>query len=128
MVKKNIKDISVLIVDDNLVNQKVVSFNIQRLGLIPHIAENGKIALNKFQETPYDLVLMDIMMPVMDGLEATRKIRSLEAGKQAVIIAISANYIEEERDNYLSNGLDDIIPKPLDFSKLQYLLTQYFEF
>jgi len=130
-VKKNIRDISVLIVDDNLINQKVLSYSILRYGAKFFFANNGQIAVDKYAEIHYELILMDINMPVMDGLEATRNIRNFEKIhnlKASVIVAISANYIEEEREKYLSYGLDEIIHKPLDFNKFKFNLSNYFEF
>ena len=129
-MKRKIKEISVLIVDDNLVNRQVMSFNMQRYGIIPDHAENGKIAFEKYCQQPYDLVLMDIMMPVMNGLDSTKSIRNFEhlnGFPRALIIAISANFMDENKEEYISYGLDYILKKPINFKEFDELLKKYFE-
>ena len=130
-MKKNIKDISVLIVDDNLVNRQVLNFNMQRYGIQPNNAENGKKAFEKFCKHPYDLVLMDIMMPVMNGLDSTKNIRDYERNhnlEETLIIAISANFLDENREEYMAYGLNYIMRKPLDFKAFDTLLHKHFNF
>lgn len=130
-MKKSIKEIKVLIVDDNLVNRQVLSFNMQRFGLKPDQAENGKVAFEKYCQNLYDLVLMDIMMPVMNGLEATKSIRNFENFNDynpSLIIAVSANFLKENTEEYLSYGLNFILNKPVKFKELDLILEKYFEF
>lgn len=130
-MKKNIKEAKIMIVDDNSVNRQVLLFTIAKYGIKPLIAENGQVALEKYIQNPCDLVLMDIMMPVMDGLDATKSIRNHENEnnlKRSNIIAISANFQEEDYDHYLSMGLDKITKKPLNFKELDTWLKEQFEF
>ena len=130
-MKKNIKEISVLIVDDNLVNRQVLNFNMQRYGIQPDNTENGKKAFEKYCECPYDLILMDIMMPVMNGLDSTKHIRDYENKHhldKALIIAISANFLDENREEYMEYGLDYIMKKPLNFKAFDTLLHEHFYF
>jgi CheY-like chemotaxis protein len=110
----SLKDANVLLVEDNLINQKIVILSLK--GMIKNIdvALNGKEALEKFGTTRYDIILMDIQMPVMDGIIATKKIREIEAATniQTPIIAITANALTGDRENYLAVGMNDYISKP----------------
>lgn len=114
--------IKILIAEDNPVNQKVTSFPFIKRGITPDIAENGKLAINLYKQKRHEVVLMDIHMPEVDGVEATKEIRKFEKEnniKAAKIIAVTANILLEERELYLSYGLDEIVPKPVDFKTLQ---------
>jgi signal transduction histidine kinase/CheY-like chemotaxis protein len=110
------RGLRILLAEDNLINQRVALMVIQKMGFSADIAVNGKIAVEKFSQSPYDLILMDIMMPEMDGLEATRHIRDLEKErnphKQVRIVALTANAMKEDREKCLSAGLDDYLSKP----------------
>lgn len=123
--------IRVLLVEDNIINQKITLFSLQKSGFVQSdLADNGKIAVELYKKAPYDLVLMDIQMPIMDGVEATEKIRQFELENElpkAVIIAITANVMMEEKAEYGSAGLDDIIPKPLIFEDFLSTINKYFE-
>jgi signal transduction histidine kinase/DNA-binding response OmpR family regulator len=108
----------VLLVEDNAVNQMISRKYIQTLGLNATIAHDGQVALDtlKNAETPFDLILMDCQMPVLDGFEATRKIRTGEAGDRYLntpIIAMTANAMKGDRERCLEAGMDDYISKPL---------------
>ncbi len=126
----NPANIRVLLVEDNLINQKVTLFSLNKSGFVKSdLAENGKAAVDMYKKAPYDLVLMDIQMPIMDGVEATQRIRQYEEEeklKKAVIIAITANVMAEEKAEYMESGLDDIIPKPLVFEDFLSTLNKYF--
>jgi len=110
----DLKDSNVMLVEDNLINQKIVVLSIQKLVKNIDIANNGKEALDKFGLTKYDLILMDIQMPVMDGILATKKIRELEAStnQHTPIIAITANALAGDKENCLAAGMNDYISKP----------------
>jgi len=111
--------LSILIVDDNKTNQKLGVLVLKRLGYTAVIAENGKQALEMQSDSAYDAILMDIEMPVMDGVEATRQIRQLGNGRaNPYIIAMTANAMEGDRERYLSAGLDGYISKPLRINEL----------
>ncbi len=103
-----------LVAEDNEVNQKVAGLMLGRLGQRPDIVANGQEALEAVRRTDYDLVLMDVQMPVMDGLEATRRIRTeLPAERQPRIVAMTANALVEHRTESLEAGMDDHLAKPV---------------
>lgn len=109
-----LKDSNILLVEDNLINQKIVILSIQKLVKNIDIANNGKEALDKFGTSKYDIILMDIQMPVMDGILATKKIREIEAStnQHTPIIAITANALAGDKENCLAAGMNDYISKP----------------
>ena len=100
MIKKLTNPLSVLLVEDNFLNQKLIYLNLTKLGFQIEIANNGKEALDKLEDTQYDLILMDLMMPVMDGLETTIQIRELEksTGRHTPIIGLTANTYDADRE------------------------------
>jgi CheY-like chemotaxis protein len=114
--KKSIalKDAKILLVEDNVINQKIVLLSLTKLVNKIDVAANGKVALEMYDRSDYDLILMDIMMPVMDGIVATKKIRAIEsAGDEHIpIIAVTANALAGDRENCLAAGMDDYIAKP----------------
>lgn len=116
---------AILVVDDNLVNRQVVLMMLKKLGLRAEEAVNGKEALQSLEKKPYDLVLMDIQMPEMDGLEATRLIRMRESGKNTPIIALTAHNMEKDREDCFKAGMNDFLPKPLDYEALKNTLKKH---
>ena len=117
--------ISILLAEDNAVNQKVALSMLKRLGLRADVAENGLLALQRMREQEYDLVLMDMQMPEMDGLEATRRIRDeFPPARQPRIIAVTANAMKGDRERCLEVGMDDYISKPLRKEDLQSALQR----
>jgi CheY-like chemotaxis protein len=119
-VRKDLKDIKVLLVEDNPINQKITLLTLKPLVSIIDTAANGKEALDKFGSSSYDLILMDIQMPVMNGLVAVEKIRALEISTNAhiPIIAITANAMLGDREKCIYAGVDDYISKPFQPSAL----------
>ena len=118
----------VLVVEDNAVNQKVAQGLLKKFGIQVDIAANGQEALNTLENLPFDLVLMDCQMPVMDGYEATQKIRLPESkvlNQRISIVAMTANSMQGDRDKCLSVGMDDFISKPVNPSKLQEALKRW---
>jgi signal transduction histidine kinase/DNA-binding response OmpR family regulator len=109
--------LNILIAEDNLVNQKLAERVLTKLGYKPEKALNGEEALFAHEKRNYDLILMDMQMPVMDGLEATGKIRLLP-GPQPVIIATTANALAEDKEVCLRAGMDDYISKPIKVEDL----------
>jgi CheY-like chemotaxis protein len=111
---KELKDVNILLVEDNSINQKITLLTLKPLVNIIDTAINGKEALDKFGTSTYDLILMDIQMPVMSGLVATEKIRALESttNEHVPIIAITANAMLGDKERCLSAGMDDYISKP----------------
>ena len=104
----------VLIVEDNPVNQRVARALLERLGVTPDIAANGREALESVLRQPYDFIFMDLHMPEMNGLDATREIRRLvPPAQQPVIIALTASTTTQDREACLASGMDDFLPKPI---------------
>lgn len=119
------RKLDVLLVEDNLLNQKFAMTTMKRVGHEVELAENGKIALDKFRNKHYDLILMDIAMPVMDGMEAARQIREIEREKvQAMskqeadsftpvqIVAVTAHIMMADKEKCLAVGMNDFLAKP----------------
>jgi PAS domain S-box-containing protein len=116
------KSVRILLAEDNITNQQVATGLLKKFGFV-HVkmAINGTKVVKAFEEDSYDLVLMDIQMPEMDGLEATRQIRKIESAsdrKRIPIIAMTAHAMKEDRDKCLSAGMDDYVSKPIDPKKL----------
>lgn len=109
--------LQILIAEDNPINQKLSTRVLNKLGYEVDVASNGKEAIDAFIDMKYDLILMDVQMPDMDGLEATKKIRTLP-GKQPVIIAMTANAMQGDREMCLKAGMDDYISKPVNLEEL----------
>jgi len=115
----------VLLVEDNAINQQVAQEILQEARIEVEIASNGQIAIDKIRAAHYDLVLMDMQMPVMDGLEATRKIRKTHTHAQLPILAMTANAMRAERDKCRAAGMDDHITKPIDPEHLWKVLQRW---
>ena len=112
-------DTRLLVVEDNAVNQLVAKRLLTKLGYVVDTAADGLEAVNSVRAQEYDLILMDLQMPRMDGFEATRRIRSMgEAGARVPIVALTANALPEHRDRCLADGMDDFVSKPFDFQAL----------
>ncbi|MDT0456877.1 response regulator [Streptomyces sp. DSM 41527] len=104
----------ILLAEDNLVNQQLIVRMVRKIGHSVDTVGNGAEALESLQHTRYDVVLMDVQMPVVDGLDASRRIhRSLSAAERPYIIALTANAMSEDRDACLAAGMDDYLRKPL---------------
>jgi signal transduction histidine kinase/CheY-like chemotaxis protein len=114
----------VLIVDDDAVNRRLCVLQMAKLGLLAEAAESGSEAVSRCRENPYDAVIMDIQMPGMDGLEATRRIRELSSGHPP-IIAFTANVMPDDRAKCLAAGMDDYLSKPLQLDDLATALSRW---
>ena len=110
--------LNILIAEDNLINQQVILYILQKLGYEPVIVENGKQAVDAALDTGYDIIFMDLQMPEMDGLEATRLIRQSELVDQPVIIALTANTMEGDEEECLKAGMNDYVGKPVKLEEL----------
>jgi PAS domain S-box-containing protein len=120
--------IRVLLVEDNLVNQKVAAALLKKLGCQLEIAGNGAEALNQLAARHFDVVLMDCQMPVMDGFEATRRLRAGEIGetmRRVPIIAMTANAMQGDREACLASGMDDYLAKPVSNAALKAALARW---
>jgi two-component system sensor histidine kinase/response regulator len=115
----------VLLAEDNKINQVVALGHLEDAKLSVDLAENGEIAVRKVRDNNYDLVLMDVQMPVMDGLEATRVIRSDPRFRSLPIIAMTASAMAADRDLCLEAGMDDHISKPIDPNHLRDVLLRW---
>jgi len=115
-----LENASVLLVEDNLINQKIVILSLKKMVKNIEIASNGKEALDKFGTSKYDIILMDIQMPIMNGIVSTRKIREIEASttSHTPIIAITANALLGDREECIEAGMDDYISKPFQIEVL----------
>jgi CheY-like chemotaxis protein len=108
----------VLLAEDNPVNQQVAVAMLVKRGHEVHVSSNGREALHAVQERDYDVVLMDIQMPEMDGFEATHAIRALPKGKDLPIIGLTAHALSGERERCLSHGMTDYLAKPFKAHEL----------
>lgn len=116
--------LSILIAEDNLMNQKIVGKILNKLGYEPKMTNNGKEVLEEVSNKYYDMILMDVQMPEMDGLEATKMIRVC-LSNQPVIIAMTANTLQGDREVCLRAGMDDYICKPVNLEELVNLLEKW---
>jgi CheY-like chemotaxis protein len=116
----------VLLAEDSATNRKVIEASLERLELDVESAVNGVEAVEMAAQKYYDLILMDIAMPKMSGLEATRKIRSGEGkSHRSRIIAITANAFEEDKENCIAAGMDDFISKPINIAHFRELASRW---
>lgn len=119
------KDNIVLIAEDNLLNQRVLQVFFKNLPIQVHVVENGKLAVEKTKELHPDLILMDLHMPEMSGLEATKVIRQIKEFADLPIVAISADAFIQQQQNALEAGMNDYLTKPIDLRKLKDILVEY---
>lgn len=121
--------ISILLADDNVINRQVVQLQLKKLGMTEvHIVSNGEEASEAFLNNKYSMILMDSMMPVMDGLEATRHIRALEQDKKwhpTPIIAMTGNVMDGEKEKCFEAGMDDFIGKPFTLEALNNVIQKW---
>jgi len=119
------RHVRILLVEDNPINQEVALELLAGAGLKADLAVNGKKAVEMAAEQTYDLILMDMQMPVMDGLQATRLIRKSANGKQIPILAMTANAFGEDRQRCLEAGMNDHVAKPVDPENLYAMLIKW---
>jgi PAS domain S-box-containing protein len=119
--------LNILLVEDNPVNQKVALGYLSRLGYQADAVANGQEAIEAVRERPIDFVLMDLQMPVMDGLEATVRIRTdLPKDRQPLIVALTANAMPGDRERCLAAGMNDYLSKPIKLEELQSMIQRHF--
>ena len=116
--------VRILMAEDNGINQRVGKLILQRAGFSIDLVADGSEALQAHRSNPYDLILMDCQMPVMDGFEACRHIRELEQ-RQPIIIAVTANALVGERDRCLDAGMDDYLSKPFQAEQLVAIVRKW---
>jgi PAS domain S-box-containing protein len=117
--------LQVLLVEDHPVNQQLATKLLTRWGHQVTVADNGQVALDLLAHRRFDLVLMDMMMPVMGGLQATQRFRAMEQGPRTPVIAMTAKAMQEDREQCLAAGMDDYISKPIDIAEFQRLVQRY---
>lgn len=123
MVSPSSDQLKVLVVDDDELNQRMMRLILMREGHDVHIAVNGMDALNAVGSYEYDIILMDLQMPVMDGIEASRRIReSMAGGRNAYIVALTASYLPEKGQELFDAGIDNYIAKPFEIEHLRQML------
>ena len=118
--------LSVLLAEDNPVNQKVATRFLERLGYRADCVVNGLEAVVALNQRHYDLVFMDLQMPEMDGLEASRRIRGLPLERQPKIVALTANAMQGDRELCLAAGMDDYVTKPVKMHEIAAAIRRQF--
>ncbi|WP_456391598.1 ATP-binding protein [Nitratifractor sp.] len=127
-VSRDFSGIRILVAEDNVVNQKLILALLDSLGIEVTLAVNGEEALELRKNGEYDMILMDIQMPVMGGIEATREILAYEKEQRVPhipIIALTANALQGDREKYLKEGMDEYISKPIDVAHLSELISLF---
>lgn len=119
----------VLLVDDNLLNQKLLTINLSKLNCIVTVANNGLEGVEFYKQQQFDVILMDLMMPIMDGYEASREIRKIEDEEKSrgytPIIAFTANTLNNDFEKCLENGMDYLMEKPFNAYKFVEILESF---
>ncbi|RLA81635.1 MAG: hybrid sensor histidine kinase/response regulator [Epsilonproteobacteria bacterium] len=118
----------ILVTEDNIINQKLISRILQEHGITVDIANNGLESFEMRRNNSYDLIFMDIQMPVMDGIEATHEILDYEEDEEAThipIVALTANALKGDRERFMGEGMDEYITKPIETSELLYILNKF---
>ena len=121
-------DAKVLVTEDNIINQKLIKRILEEHGITVDIANNGLESFEKRRSGNYDLLFMDIQMPVMDGIEATHEILDYEEDEELPhipIVALTANALKGDRERFLSEGMDEYITKPIETTELLYVLNKF---
>jgi CheY-like chemotaxis protein len=117
-------EMKILVAEDNLNNQKVIRLLLRRLGIEPFIVANGQEAVNAVAASDYDVVFLDIQMPIMDGLQASRTIRTLpHLKKRPFLVALTANAFQEDRDAASAAGMDAYLSKPVTLNHLRDMIS-----
>lgn len=122
-VVAELSHLNVLVAEDNATNRMLIKALLAKQNIVPDFAENGLEAVRMVSEKSYDLVLMDIQMPFLDGMEATKQIRA--AGFVFPIVALTANALDGEREKLLAIGMDDYLSKPIDVAELTRVIQHY---
>lgn len=127
IIKKMDHKLEVLVAEDNLINQKIVMANLKKMGHKVDVASNGQIAIELFKQKAYDIILMDVQMPEVNGIEATQTIRQIEEneGRNPIyIVAMTANVLKEDIEHYLEIGMNTCLSKPFKVEELVNILDQ----
>jgi CheY-like chemotaxis protein len=122
--------LNILVAEDNVINQKLAVALLKKMGHEATLAGNGHEALDLWECGSFDLIMMDVQMPEMDGTEATARIRAKEklTGAHIPIIAMTAYAMSGDRDRYLSTGMDEYITKPVSYKRMEQAIARFFSF
>ncbi len=121
-------NLKALIVEDNPINQKMIKYTLKNIGIDCDMADNGQIGVDMRLKNHYDIIFMDIQMPIMNGVEATQTILRYEKERNLPhipIVAVTANALKGDREKFLSDGMDDYVSKPIDFNRLVTVLRKF---
>src|SRR5512134_3973891 len=122
---ENADPLRILVVDDDLLSQHLMRILLAREGYHVEVASNGLEAFDVIQRQRFDIVFMDLQMPMMDGLETSRRIREWEAGQQhTFIVALTASYFADAGQRLAEAGIDDLLGKPFEIEHIQRVLKQ----
>ncbi|CAA6811377.1 MAG: BarA sensory histidine kinase (= VarS = GacS) [uncultured Sulfurovum sp.] len=127
-ITKQFNEVNALVVEDNFINQKLMKSILNRFGMNVTLVSNGQEGLDSRKNKEYDIIFMDIQMPIMGGVEATKKILSFEKEnhkKHIPIVALTANALEGDREKYMAIGMDAYLPKPMNLDALQEILNHF---
>ena len=119
---------NILVTEDNIINQKLIKRILEEHGIVVDLANNGLESFEKRRNNNYDLIFMDIQMPVMDGIEATHEILDYEEDEDVPhipIVALTANALKGDRERFMNEGMDEYITKPIETSELLYILNKF---
>ena len=121
VLRPNRRQLRVLVAEDNCINQRLALRVLERLGHITTLVSNGREAVEAVRKEGFDLVLMDVQMPEMDGFQATRAIREWErsTGGHQIVIAMTAHAMQGDQERCLAAGMDGYLPKPIDMNRLR---------
>ena len=121
------KAVRILLVEDNIINQKLALRLLEKMGHHIEVANDGNEAVKKYQEKSYDLIFMDIQMPNLDGIEATSIIRKmeLELNKHIPIVALTAHAMKGDREQCINAGMDDYLSKPIHVEELKQMVCKF---
>lgn len=121
-----VENLKVLVAEDNKVNQVVICKMLTIMGVDSDLVSNGNEAVKLATDNAYDLIFMDVQMPVMDGIEATRVIRKeLGDSEKPFIVALTANAFRENKEECLKAGMNDFLPKPIDLNQLRECMKKW---
>ena len=120
----------ILVAEDNAVNQKLITMMLKELGLAADVANDGREAVQRFVAERYSLIIMDVSMPILDGLGATEQILELEKRQNLThtpIIALTAHAIKGDREKFINAGMDDYLSKPIDMESLRGVVSKFLD-
>ena len=126
---KRKREIKALIAEDNHINIKIMQYSLKSIGISSDIAENGKIAYEMRIKNQYDIIFMDIQMPMMDGIESKNAILKYEREHSIPhipIVAVTANALKGDRERFLTGGMDEYISKPINIDKFTTVIKKFF--